>query len=62
MDTLDLNTRRYPRTLDEAFPGGAAYGCALERPAPRGERLAGVALAICIGVALAAALVSWWAS
>ena len=63
MDTFDtLNTRRYPRTLDEAFPHGAAYGCALTRPETRGERAAGVALAIFIGVALAAALVNWWSS
>lgn len=29
-----MNTRRYPRTLSEAFPHGAEYGCAIERPAP----------------------------
>lgn len=26
------NFRRYPRTLDEAFPFGPRYGCAIERP------------------------------
>lgn len=63
MPTFDtLNTRRYPRTLDEAFPRGAAYGCALTRPEARGEKLAGVALAVTIGVCLAAALVNWWSA
>lgn len=63
IDTFDtLNTRRYPRTLDEAFPHGASYGCALTRPETRGEKLAGVALALVIGVCLAGALVQWWSS
>lgn len=57
-----LNTRRYPRTLDEAFPHGAAYGCALTRPETRGEKLAGFALAAIIGICLAAALVNWWSA
>ncbi len=26
-----MNTRRYPRTLNEAFPRTAEYGCAIER-------------------------------
>lgn len=30
----NTNTRRYPRTLNEAFPYGPSYGCAIERPAP----------------------------
>lgn len=35
-----MNTRRYSRTLNEAFPFGAEYGCAIERPAPnRAPRL-----------------------
>ena len=27
-----MNTRRFPRTSAEAFPRGAEYGCAIERP------------------------------
>lgn len=27
-----MNTRRYPRSLNEAFPHGAEYGAAIERP------------------------------
>jgi hypothetical protein len=27
-----MNTRSYPRTLNEAFPHTADYACAVERP------------------------------
>ena len=57
-----MNTRSYPRTLDEAFPRGMTYGCALERPDAAGERMAGVVLAVLIGIGLACALVHWWSS
>lgn len=57
-----VNTRRYPRTMDEAFPHGAEYGCAIERPETDGERMAGVVLAVLIGIGLACALVHWWSS
>jgi len=29
---LDNNTRRYPRTLAEAFPNSPDYACAIEGP------------------------------
>jgi hypothetical protein len=54
-----MNTRKYPRTLNEAFPNTADYACAVERPA---ESYAGVLLAVAIGVGLAALLVAWWSS
>lgn len=57
-----MNTRRYPRTLAEAFPHGAEYGCAIEKPVTTGERILDVAFAVFIGFCLAAALVSWWSS
>ena len=57
-----MNSRKYPRTLAEAFPRGAEYGCAIEKPATTGERVIDAALAVFIGVCLAAALVSWWSS
>ena len=31
---LDNNTRRYPRTLNEAFPNSPDYACAIEGPRP----------------------------
>ena len=34
-----MNTRKYSRTLDEAFPFGPEYGCAIERPIDAGDKL-----------------------
>ncbi len=57
-----MTTRKHPRTLDEAFPFGADYACAVTRPGNRHEYLADWALAIIIAFCLAAAMVSWWAA
>ena len=27
-----MNTRRYPRTMNDAFKTGPEYGCSIERP------------------------------
>ena len=27
-----MDTRRFPRTMNEAFPGSVEYSCAIERP------------------------------
>lgn len=54
-------TRRYPRTLVEAFPqDGWAWLEVYRRPLA--ERIADALLAIVIGVAMAAALVHWWSA
>ena len=34
-----MNTRKYPRSTMEAFPNTAEYGCAIERPMDRGDKL-----------------------
>lgn len=59
-----MNTRKHPRTLNDAFPFGPEYGCAITRFASdrRGSTVADVALAVVIGVLLATALVAWWTS
>jgi len=57
-----MTTRRFPRTLDQAFPTGAAYGCAITRPRHSREQFLDYCLAVVIGCALACALVAWWAS
>ena len=57
-----MNTRKFSRTMDQAFPHGMRYGCAIEREDKSGRRAAGIVLAIVIGVALAAYAVHWWAS
>lgn len=41
-------TRRYPRTINEAFPSSAEYSCAIERPMDKPDR-------IVVNAALAAA-------
>jgi len=51
-----MNTRRYPRTMNEAFPFGPEYGCAITRYRNHGATFKDYALAIVIGVALAALL------
>ena len=48
--------------MDQAFPYGMRYGCAIEREDKSGQHAAGIVLAIVIGVALAAYAVHWWAS
>lgn len=55
---MNDTTRRHPRTLDEAYPFGARYGCAVERYRRR-ESLADWLLAIMIGLVLAALLFFW---
>ena len=44
-----MNTRRYPRTMNEAFQRTAEYGCAIERPLTTGDKAVTVA---CIGASL----------
>ena len=56
-----MNTRKYPRTLLEAFGVDANSACALERPS-RTERGADVLLAVAIGLALAYGLFVWVAA
>ena len=50
---MNDTTRRYPRTLNEAFPGSATYACAIEGP-PQRQRTGAVLVAIVI-----AALTVW---
>ena len=57
-----MNTRKFSRTMNEAFPHGVDYGCAIERRDTAGDRMAGIVLAVVIGIAGAAALVRWWSA
>ena len=61
---MNDSTRRYPRTLNEAFPQSKESAEWLEHyPNPRRERLIpAILLCIFIGVGLAAALVEWWST
>jgi hypothetical protein len=55
-----MNTRRYPRTLREAFPRDVDYACAVERPEPArqvlrwAQRVAFAILAVGIAVGVIA--------
>jgi hypothetical protein len=50
-----VNTRRYPRTLQEAF--GPYTDRVVHEPVSRRDRIGGVLLAVAMGVAAAALLV-----
>lgn len=54
--------RKFPRTLQEAWPSEARHAYAVEHyRAERYESVAGWLLAIVIGASLAVVLVKWWA-
>jgi hypothetical protein len=55
-------TRRYPRTLAEAFPGrDASYACAIERHR-KWHSVADVIAAVLLAIMLGATLAAWWSS
>jgi hypothetical protein len=56
MDT----TRRYPRSLREAFKDAEYASPLTVYRSPFYERVGSVLLAVCIGVGLAVYLVAWW--
>lgn len=53
-----MNTRRYPRTLQEAFPHSVEYACAVERPYDSQDRIVLKACAVAI-VAVIVILAVW---
>ena len=55
---INNTSRKHPRTLDEAYPYGARYGCSVERFRPV-NRWYDYVLAIMIGLVLAALLFFW---
>lgn len=48
-----MNTRTFPRTMNQAFPRTAEYGCAIERPAPMFARSRAASAAIGYAATLA---------
>lgn len=55
-------TRRYPRTLAEAFPGrDPGYACAIERHR-RWHAAADVISAVLLAIMLGATLACWWSA
>jgi len=53
---MNATTRRWPRTLNEAFPHGAEYASSIERPAPRLTWRVGVALVLAVALVMLAAV------
>lgn len=51
---------KFHRTMDQAFPFGPDYGCAIK--CTRRSRAADYILATCIGIGLAVLLAAWWSS
>lgn len=45
-----MNTRKYPRTLNEAFSRTAEYGAAIEKPAKTPTATKAVNIALAVGV------------
>ena len=59
---MNTTTRKFPRTLQEAFPGDRQWAYAVERTSRRMDAVGSVLLASLIGLGLALALVHWWAA
>lgn len=55
-------TRRYPRSLADAWPREHANPIEHYAAETRWERIAGVLLACGIGIVLASCLVAWWSA
>ena len=59
---MNTTTRKFPRTLQEAFPADRQWAYAVERTSQRMDAVGSVLLAMVIGLGLALALVHWWAA
>jgi len=55
----DNNTRKFSRTMDQAFPFGINYACAVERRDTTGDALVRIVFALAVGIGGAALLVHW---
>jgi hypothetical protein len=56
---INDTTRKHPRTLDQAYPFGASYGCPVEHYRRPVNRWYDYMLAVIIGLVLAALLFFW---
>jgi len=54
-----MNTRKFSRTMDEAFPFGPSYGCAIEKPS-RTEHTLDYVLACAVGVLMAYGMIAYF--
>jgi len=58
MTTINPTTRRYPRSLSQAFQTGTAYANAVEHH--RSNDHSGIAIVLICGVILAVTIVTLW--
>lgn len=56
-----MNTRKYPRTLNEAFPSGPEYGCAVTSFArdPMANLAIKVVIVVLVVPTIVSALMGW---
>ena len=59
---MNDTTRRFPRTLQQAFPRDREWAYPIKRYSRRTEQVGSVLLAVAIGLGLALALVHWWSA
>ena len=53
-----MKIHKYHRTLNEAFPFGAHYGCAIEKPHPKNHKGIVLVAAFCIILMVAVAAIA----
>lgn len=56
---MNSTTKRFARSMDEAFPKGLNYACAVQRTRTD-SKLFDIALAVSIGLALCGLVLEWW--
>ena len=54
--------RKFPRTLQQAFPQDREWAYSIERHSRRTQQMANVLLACACGIGLALALAHWWST
>lgn len=59
---MNDTTRKFPRTLQQAFPHDREWAYPIERYSNRYDQVGSVLLACAIGLGLALALVHWWSA
>jgi len=57
---MNATTRRWPRTMNEAFPGGTEYACAIERSRRTDFSCVWIVLIAAALIAAPWAIMAWW--
>jgi len=59
---MNATTRRWPRTMNEAFPGGAEYAASIERQRRSDRDVVWIVLIAAALIAAPWAIMAWWQS